>query len=180
MKPGKTLYSKSRASNQDIRKLIDRMIPVSVVQTKSMADRFRGLSEKESAQKIWNFLKNDINYIEDDENQVVKSPSALIREKSGDCKSYALFTSGVLTNLGIPHHLVYTSYSWDPTPSHVYVETESGIIIDGVWKAFNSEKKPKHRYERKILKGSSKITGVKENVLPLAIGLGAIYFLTRK
>jgi len=179
MKPGQTLYNKTKASNQDIRRLIDRMIPVSVVQTKEMASRFKGINEKESAKKIWDFLKNEITYIEDDHNQVVKSPSALLRERSGDCKSYALFTSGILTNLGIPHHLVYTSYSWDPTPSHVYVETESGIIIDAVWKAFNSEKKPKHRYERKILKRNTRITGAKENVLPLAIGLG-IYFLTRK
>jgi hypothetical protein len=180
MKPGQTIYKKTGASNLDIRKLIDRMIPIAVEQTKSIAEQFKGTNEKHSAQKVWNFLKYKINYLEDDGNQVVKSPSALMREKVGDCKSYAVFTSGILTNLGIDHSLVYTSYTNDPTPSHVYVITGNGIIIDAVWSKFNSEKKPKHKYFR-MIKKSKPMTGIDaQSVLPFALGLGMLYFITTK
>lgn len=180
MRLGQTIYSKQGASNQDIRKLMDRMIPVAVEQTKGMAKDFRGTSDKDSARKIWNFLKYNINYKADDHNQVIKSPSALLREKEGDCKSYAVFTSGILTNLGIDHNLVYTSYTSDPTPAHVYVITSEGVIIDAVWNKFNSEKTPKHRYIRKIKqsKGVSGIDG--KNIFPIALGLGVLYFITTK
>ena len=178
MSPNQTIYNKRGASNQDIRRLMDRMIPIAVDQTKSMAEDFRGTSDKDSCRKIWNFLKYKVNYKADDHNQVVKSPSALLREKEGDCKSYAVFTSGILTNLGIDHSLVFTSYSSDPTPGHVYVVTSEGVIIDAVWNKFNSEKKPKHKYIRKI-RQSKGLTGIdSKNIFPVAIGLGLLYFIT--
>jgi hypothetical protein len=66
-----------------------------------------------------------------------------MRTLQGDCKSYALFTSAILSNLGIPHALCYTSYDEkDPTPTHIYVITKNGCIVDAVYGKFNSEKKP--------------------------------------
>jgi len=142
----------------DIRKIIDKMIPVANKQMKSAAKSFEGKSEKQTAENIWNFLKHQIRYQADGSEQIVKAPSALIRDKIGDCKSYAIFTSSVLTNLGIPHKLVYTSYSANPTPEHVYVQTNNGYIIDAVWNSFNSEKKPQYKYKKDMnVKG---ITGI--------------------
>lgn len=156
--PRKTIIEVKRASNDDIRRVISEMIPLSNVQLKDKAKSFKGSSERQTAQNIWNFLKYRINYSADGAEQIIKAPSALIRTGSGDCKSYAVFTSGVLYNLGIPHYLVYTSYNQDPTPSHVYVITESGIIIDAVWTGFDKEKKPTFKYKQKMnVKG---ITGV--------------------
>jgi len=150
---------KSNASNSDIRKVIDKMLPIAAEQTKEIASDFRGSSDTESARKIWMFLKNNIVYVADGSNQVVKAPSALLRDKVGDCKSYTVFTSGILTNLGIPHRIVYTSYDKNsPEPGHVYVVTKDGVIIDAVWHKFNSEKKPIYRYEKIMnVKG---ITGI--------------------
>lgn len=154
------MYSVKDGSNVDIRKIIDKMIPVANKQMKSAAKSFEGNSEKQTSENIWNFLKHKIRYEADGSEQVVKAPSALIRTKVGDCKSYAVFTSSVLTNLGIPHKLIYTSYSANPTPEHVYVQTDNGYIIDAVWHSFNSEKKPTFRYTKNMnVKGITGING---------------------
>ena len=136
------------------------MIPIANKQMIKAAQQFKGKSEKETAQNIWNFLKHRIRYQADGSEQIVKAPSALIRTKVGDCKSYAIFTSSVLTNLGIPHKIVYTSYSSNPTPEHVYITTKNGYIIDAVWHSFNSEKKPTFKYTQNMnVKGITGIAG---------------------
>ena len=136
------------------------MIPIANKQMIKAAQQFKGKSEKETAQNIWNFLKHRIRYQADGSEQIVKAPSALIRTKVGDCKSYAIFTSSVLTNLGIPHKIVYTSYSSNPTPEHVYIQTNNGYIIDAVWHSFNSEKKPTFKYTQNMnVKGITGIAG---------------------
>jgi hypothetical protein len=51
-----------------------------------------------------------------------------------------------LTNLGIPHKLVYASYDpSDSTPTHIYVVTNKGCIIDAVYGKFNAEKTPTNK-----------------------------------
>jgi hypothetical protein len=106
-------------------------------------------SQRETCKAIFDFLKTQIKYKADGSEQVIKLPSALLKTKEGDCKSYSLLTSAILTNLNIPHNFVLTSYNGDPTPSHIYVETDDGCIIDAVWGIFDSEKKPFYRYEVK-------------------------------
>jgi hypothetical protein len=81
---------------------------------------------------------------------VIKLPSALLKYRTGDCKSYALFTAAVLENLRIPYSLVYTSYNANPVPGHVYVVTDSGCIIDAVFGQFDAEKTPTYKYKQKI------------------------------
>lgn len=144
------LYDKMNATNLDIRKLIDRMLPLAKRQTMLISKNFQGRNNKETARKIWDFLKMRIRYQEDGPNQIVKAPSALIRESVGDCKSYAIFTSAILSNLNISHSLVYTSYNDDPTPGHVYVQLADGTIIDAVWHTFNSEKHSTYKYLKRI------------------------------
>jgi hypothetical protein len=136
------------------------MLPLANKQMAKSAKQFEGKTEKETAENIWTFLKHRIRYQADGPEQIVKAPSALVRTKIGDCKSYAIFTSAVLTNLGIPHKLIYTSYSSNPTPEHVYIQTNSGYIIDAVWHSFNSEKKPVFKYTRQMnVKGITGING---------------------
>lgn len=135
--------------NKDLRKQIMDVTPEAVAQMRGSAQYFKGKTDKETCQNIWNFLKRNIRYEADGEYQIVRLPSALLATKVGDCKSYSVFTSAILTNLGIPNHYVMTSYSKDPTPSHIYVVTDSGIICDAVWTHFNSEKTPTYRYKAK-------------------------------
>lgn len=137
------------ADNIDIRRAIFGAVPEANEQVKEMAKYFGRSSQRESCKAIFDFLKQKINYVADGELQLIKLPSALLHTKVGDCKSYSLFTSAILTNLGIPHHFVLVSYNGDPTPSHIYVATDDGCIIDAVWGIFDSEKKPTYRYEIK-------------------------------
>jgi hypothetical protein len=135
--------------NKDLRKQIMDVTPEAVAQMRGSAKYFKGKTDKETCQNIWNFLKKNIRYEADGEYQIVRLPSALLATRVGDCKSFSVFTSAVLTNLGIPNHYMMTSYSKDPTPSHIYVMTDSGIICDAVWNQFNAEKTPTYRYKAK-------------------------------
>jgi hypothetical protein len=141
-----TTVVKRNASNIDLQKAIEAAIPTAVVQMKQRSNEFKGKTEAETCKKIFDYLKNQITYKADGAEQQVRVPSGLIRTRQGDCKSYSVFTSAVLTNLGIPHKLVYASYDpTDSTPTHIYVTTNKGCIIDAVYGKFNAEKKASNK-----------------------------------
>jgi hypothetical protein len=142
MRAGQTILVKQNANNSELQRAIEAVIPAATKQAASIADRYKGKNEAETCKKIFDYLKNNINYKADGANQAVRLPSGLMRTLQGDCKSYSVFTSAILSNLGIPHKLVYASYdASDPTPTHIYVMTNKGCIIDAVYGKFNAEKK---------------------------------------
>jgi hypothetical protein len=141
---------KGKADNKDIRDLLEKLVPKATEQMKEYAQKFKGANELETSKKIFNFLKNDIGYIADGEEQIIKLPSALLKKKVADCKSYSLFTAAVLENLGIPYVITYTSYNDNPIPHHVYIVTKNGIIIDAVYGIFNKEKKANYKYKKNM------------------------------
>jgi hypothetical protein len=143
----KTLYQDG--DNKQLRDAIFKATPLAVQQTKNLAKQFKGKTDLETCRNIFNYLLTSVTYKEDGNHQQIKVPSALLREKQADCKSYALFTAGILQNLGIGWKYCLTSYNNDPTPQHIYVVTDSGIIIDAVWKIFNNEKKPTYKFYHK-------------------------------
>lgn len=160
--PVNTIYSDG--DNSQLREVIFSATPKAIEQTKAMARQFKGNDEMQTCKNVFDYLKTRINYLADGFHQKVKLPSALLRERVGDCKSYSVFTYSILTNLGIPCKYVLTSYSNDPTPTHIYVVTDSGIIIDAVWGHFNSEKPPTYKYYKKINDMRiSTITGIKSS-----------------
>ena len=156
---GKETSHSDMADNIDIRRAIFGAVPEAVEQTKEFAKYFGRNNQRETCKAIFDFLKNKLKYVADGELQLIKLPSALLHTKSGDCKSYSLLTSAILTNLGIPHNFVLTSYNGDPTPSHIYVETDDGCIIDAVWGIFDDEKQPTYRYEVKT-NGKMKVKSI--------------------
>jgi hypothetical protein len=141
---------KSKADNKDIRDLLERLVPKAKAQMVEFSQQFKGRTEQETCKKIFDYLKNNFTYVADGEEQIIKLPSALLAKKVGDCKSYSLFTSGILENLGIPYHFVYASYTTNPIPGHVYVTTDKGCIIDAVYGIFNKEKKPNYKYKKNM------------------------------
>jgi hypothetical protein len=141
---------KSKADNKDIRDLLERLVPKAKAQMVEFSQQFKGRTETETCKKIFDYLKNNFTYVADGEEQIIKLPSALLAKKVGDCKSYSLFTSGILENLGIPYHFVYASYTTNPIPGHVYVTTDKGCIIDAVYGIFNQEKKPTYKYKKNM------------------------------
>lgn len=150
---GKTTVNHINGWNSDIITTIHSNVPAATKQMKEVAQTFNKGNEMATARAIWNFLKREIKYVKDpDGYQNIKLPGRFVATGSGDCKSYSLFTASILENLGIPYSFRYTSYGLNPTPQHVYIVTDSGIIIDGVWNKFNSEKAytSKKDYKMKI------------------------------
>ena len=113
-------------------------------QYKKIAKFFKGNSKEETGRKIWNFLKHNVPYeIEPVNEQKVKSPAAII-STPGDCKSYSIFSAGILRELGIPFAFRFASYKkFDPVPGHVFTVIDPGkseIWIDPVLNQFNYKK----------------------------------------
>lgn len=156
---GRTISNIDTADNADIRRAITKATPKARIQARRFAKKFDRGTEIQTCKAIFDFLKNDLNYVADGDHQVVQLPSALLRNKRGDCKSYSVFTSAVLSNLGIPHHYVYASYTGNPTPGHIYVVTDSGIIIDAVYGHFNKEKSANYKYPTNI-NGTMKVSTI--------------------
>ena len=148
--PGKKVVISRNGTNAQLQRAIEAAVPVATAQTKKIAKQFKGRNEKETAAKVFNYLKNQVNYKADRNEQNVQLPSAIMRDRSADCKSYSLFTMGVLNNLGIPAKLRYASYANDPTPTHVYVVTNNGTIIDAVYGKFNAEKPYTYKKDKSI------------------------------
>lgn len=147
----KTIVVKKSGTNSDIIKAMIKYMPNAVYQCQKRASIFKGKDELETCNNIWSFLKHNIKYVEDSVHfQDIRLPDRLVKDRKGDCKSFSMFTAGILQNLGIPCKFVFTSYTNNKTPQHVYVETDSGIIIDAVWKKFNSEKAYTYKYYKKI------------------------------
>ena len=148
------------ADNADIRKAIVQAVPKATEQTKEMANGFSGSNDQETCKKIFDFLKNQIKYKADGPNQIIRYPSALLKTRTGDCKSYSLLTAAILNNLKIPCRFVLQSFNEDPTPSHIYVETLSGVKVDAVFGTFNQEKPSTFQYTIPMnVKYMSGITG---------------------
>jgi len=141
---------KSKADNKDIRDLLEKLVPKAKAQMVEFSKRFKGATDEQTCRNIFNYLMNHFTYLADGEEQIIKLPSALLKKKIGDCKSYSLFTASVLENLGIPYTIVYTSYNANPIPQHVYIITQKGCIIDAVYGKFNQEKPPTFKYKKNM------------------------------
>lgn len=113
-------------------------------QTSKIASFLKGRTLPETINNIYNWLYNYIQYDADGYYQIIKSPACAwkIRDKGIDCKSYALFASSILSNLGIKHKFRKVVQSSAPTRwSHVYVVVEYNgreFIVDAT-KSINTE-----------------------------------------
>lgn len=164
---------KRNATNSELQRAIEAAIPQATKQAAAFANRYKGKTEEESCKKVFDYLKNNIHYKADGADQQVRLPSGLMRTAQGDCKSYSVFTSAVLNNLRIPHKLVYASYDpKDPTPSHIYVMTNKGCIIDAVYGKFNAEKKATYKKYKPM--NISYIAGVKPRKIGRSCGYSGI------
>lgn len=75
----------------------------------------------EAAHNIWEWVVANIRYKKDPEGeQWVKTPSRLIYDGCGDCKSMTILICAVLTNLGIKNKFRFVSYDKTRNYTHVY------------------------------------------------------------
>ena len=142
--------------NKDIIIAVNSSFIDAVKQTKKISNQFKGSTPLKTCENIWNFLKNNILYLKDPEGyQFIKQPRKFLKDRSGDCKSFSLFTAAVLKNI-YPNaniFLRYASYSTNNIPTHVYTifqDEKETIIIDAVYKWFNKQKEYKFKIDYKM------------------------------
>lgn len=90
----------------------------------------RGLDRQDAPRLIHAYLKERIRYkAEPAEDQVVRLPSATVKEKRADCKSTAVFLAGALAAAGHQVVLRFIRQGSGKTWSHVYVLAD-GVPVD--------------------------------------------------
>jgi hypothetical protein len=120
---------------------------------------YRGNIE-DTCKYIFDFLKKNVPYeIESENYQTLRSPGAILHFP-GDCKSFALFSNGVLDSLRRKGKLkcdliyrfagygVFTDYI-----EHVFCVCKTGkneIWVDPVLNNFDEKKKPNYQVDKKI------------------------------
>jgi len=139
-------------SLDQMRKVIFKTLP----ETKQLANQLEGQSVKETVKNIKNFIYWHIQYLQDGSEQKLHSPAHTwsIRSTGVDCKSYSIFASSLLTNLGIANslrqikQLAFNPEYW----SHVYVILPNHhLVIDGTVN-YDHEPQFAEKYDKPILK----------------------------
>lgn len=152
----KAKLNAAAALNSDIITAVNSSFKQALEQTKAIAINFKGSTPLETCNNIWNFLRQEINYVKDPAGyQFIRQPRAFLAAKKGDCKSYSLFAAGILKNLypDAEVFLRFAGYSSLNIPTHVYtVIAINGkkIICDGVYKYFSKEKKYTYKKDYKM------------------------------
>jgi hypothetical protein len=129
----------------DTVRLIKQMVVKYNHQTKNVAKLLQQSSLKETTDKIYWFLFNHIQYKADGMEQMLRSPACAFKQRveGVDCKTYSIFASCLLANMGVRHFIRQIKQpSFRPDLfTHVYVivplNQETGdikqgyLIIDG-------------------------------------------------
>ena len=157
--------------NNDIILTLNKQFPDAVQQVKNV--QIGGADHYQKGRAIFNYLKYSVKYKKDPAGkQIIQLPARMINDtKQGDCKSKALASAALMQVNGFKDvALRYASYDKnDKTPTHVYAvgKDDKGkeIIIDPVWKSFNTQAPYKHKidYPMEI----SVISGVPNNPMPV-------------
>lgn len=141
-------YTKTPYKNGDTNDIVAEVIKcytTNHAQAAKLAAQLQGSSLKQTCSNIWHFIKNNITYKIDPEGyQWVRTPSRLVADGEGDCKSFSVLAASLLKCLDVTPTFRFTSYNSSPTPTHVYVVVKQKgskeIIIDAVINGFNTQK----------------------------------------
>lgn len=107
-------------------------------QTAELAKQLRKPTISQTVSNVYEFLYDHLQYQLDGYDQQLRSPACSWQQRQTgiDCKSYSVFASTILLNLGIKHYFrkikqpTYNPEAW----SHVYVivpDGENYYVIDG-------------------------------------------------
>lgn len=133
------VYKTNNGSNKDIVSFMKQLLPLSVLQAKAFAHKFRASTVQNTCHNVYKWLKNNIVYKEDGYIQEPKLPGVLWRDwPKADCKSYALFSYAVLECLGLQPKLKFIGQSSSRAFDHVYTVC-NGYVIDPCLPNFNQE-----------------------------------------
>ena len=146
---GKKRLKKKRGNTDDIIREVFATFNDTWQQCAEIAPMLRGATEYETCRNIFDYIIRNVEYIEDPDGvQNVKTPGRLKRDGFGDCKSMAIMAASCCKCLNIPCVFRFVAFG-TPNVTHVYVVTESGIIIDPVERV---DGKPKFNYASRFTK----------------------------
>jgi hypothetical protein len=128
-----------------------------------ISNYFLGKNINETSHNIWEFLKQNVPYrVESDNFQTLRSPSSIVSGLPADCKTFSLFSLGILQSLQrknlINCNLCYRFAGYNDFNNdleHVFAvinpKSENEIWCDAVLPRFNQKKQPTY-YKDKNLK----------------------------
>jgi len=116
LEKGNTFYSVAM-----IKKFVEQFYK----QLSRLAPELQGKSLEETTKNIHWFLWNNVQYQIDYVTQHIRSPANIWanRQSGVECKNFSLFTSALLTNLGIKHYIrqIKNNYFKPKQFTHVYI-----------------------------------------------------------
>ena len=127
-----------KANNQDVMKNIISAYPLAVEQVAgAFSKQFRNPYE------IWRFCRSHFRYLrDDDQRQEIKLPSASVRVRLNDCKSYSLFIAAVARALG---YKVAFRFGGNTKGKYSHIWTMiNGVPVDGCARKFGWQKDYKY------------------------------------
>lgn len=120
-RPTRTLYA-GEVTNADLVRLV-------TTAARNAAKRMtwpRGLDRDQAARMLWQYMRQRVKYgAEPPSGQVVRYPSATVKQRKGDCKSSAVFIASAARAAGHRAALRFVKQR-APHWSHVYA------VVDGV------------------------------------------------
>lgn len=140
---------------------------------KFSSDFYTG-SDLGTAKKLFSFLKQNVEYkIDSENNQQIMSPSGILSIGKNDCKNYALFIVGVLDSLkrkGLIKNDVFYRFAsykmFDEMPHHVFavMRDKNGkeYFIDPVLSTFNERKTYFHKIDKKPNMAIYSVSGINQ------------------
>ena len=143
--------------------LMHKVIYETLKDTEQLAKQLKGETIAATVKNIKDFIYWHIQYLQDETEQKLHSPAHTWNERKigVDCKSYSIFASSILTNLGIANSLrQIKQISYNPEYwSHVYVAIpHHNLVIDGTVK-YDHEPIFAEKYDEPILENGLKGLG---------------------
>jgi len=107
-------------------------------QTNEIANKLKDENIIKTLNNIFDFVDKNIIYKEDFAGvQWIKTPKRLLIDKTGDCKSFAIFIASCLKSLNIDFSFRFVSFSNQKIATHVYIVAHingKNYILDPVAK----------------------------------------------
>ena len=126
----------SRGGNKQVINTILEVLKDNIHVCCDIVVQLRGLDVYSQCYSIFEYVVENIQYIEDPgNNQYIKTPARTIADGFADCKSMAIFIACCCRALNIPCELRFVDFRGNKVYTHVYVVAFDGnreIIIDPV------------------------------------------------
>lgn len=85
--------------------------------------------------KVWEYVRKNFTYLDDEYDEVLISPAIIISQRFGDCDDFALFIHTCFTALNIPCKYILLGAEKNK-PTHIAVHALA-TIVDGTNDKFN-------------------------------------------